>query len=77
MLFKVSMGKVRIIKPYIDGGFGNKQDALYEPLNACLTTKVGRHPVLLEISGEETIVGTRTRHRMDGDVKGLATKDRK
>ena len=27
-------GKVRIIKPYIGGGFGNKQDALYEPLCA-------------------------------------------
>ena len=73
----VPMGKVRIIKPYIGGGFGNKQDALYEPLNAWLTTKVGGHPVLLEISREETIVGTRTRHRMDGDVKGLATKDGK
>jgi xanthine dehydrogenase molybdenum-binding subunit len=29
-------GKVRIIKPYIGGGFGNKQDVLYEPLNAYL-----------------------------------------
>lgn len=73
----VPMGKVRIIKPYIGGGFGNKQDALYEPLNAWLTTQVAGHPVLLEVSREETIVGTRTRHKMDGDVKGLATKDGK
>ena len=27
-------GCVRVIKPYIGGGFGNKQDVLYEPLNA-------------------------------------------
>ena len=27
----IPWGKVRIIKPYIGGGFGNKQDALYEP----------------------------------------------
>ena len=34
-------GQVRIIKPYIGGGFGNKQDVLYEPLCAYLTTVVG------------------------------------
>jgi xanthine dehydrogenase molybdenum-binding subunit len=32
----IPWGKVRIIKPYIGGGFGNKQDSLYEPLNAFL-----------------------------------------
>ncbi len=31
-------GKVRVVKPYIGGGFGNKQDALYEPLCAYLST---------------------------------------
>ena len=30
----VEWGKIRIIKPYIGGGFGNKQDVLYEPLCA-------------------------------------------
>ena len=60
------VGKIRVIKPYIGGGFGNKQDVLYEPLNACLTTVVGGRPVRLEISREETIYGTRTRHAIDG-----------
>ncbi|SBW12605.1 xanthine dehydrogenase, molybdenum binding subunit [uncultured Eubacteriales bacterium] len=55
-------GKVRIIKPYIGGGFGNKQDALYEPLNAFLTTQVGGRLVKLELSREETFFGTRVRH---------------
>ena len=32
---------------------------------------------MLEIPREETMVGTRTRHPMDGDVRGLATKDGK
>ena len=32
----IPWGKVRIVKPYIGGGFGNKQDALYEPLCAWL-----------------------------------------
>ena len=55
-------GSVRIVKPYIGGGFGNKQDALYEPLNAWLTTQVGGRLVKLEISREETFYATRTRH---------------
>ncbi len=70
-------GKIRVIKPYIGGGFGNKQDVLYEPLNAWLTTLVGGRPVRLEISREETIYGTRTRHAIDGKCRALATKDGK
>ena len=71
------MGRIRVIKPYIGGGFGNKQDVLYEPLNAFLTTVVGGRPVRLEISREETIYGTRTRHAIDGKCRALATKDGK
>ena len=70
-------GKVRIIKPYIGGGFGNKQDVLYEPLCAWLSVKLHGRPVFLEISREETIYGTRTRHKMEGEVRGLMTKDGK
>ena len=58
----ISWGKVRIIKPYIGGGFGNKQDALYEPLCAWCTTQVGGHLVKLECSREETFVSNRVRH---------------
>ncbi len=60
----IPWGKVRIIKPYIGGGFGNKQDALYEPLNAYLCTQVGGRLVKLELSREETFFGTRVRHGM-------------
>ncbi len=55
-------GKVRIIKPYIGGGFGNKQDALYEPLCAWCSTMVGGRLVKLECSREETFVSNRVRH---------------
>ena len=71
----VPIGRVRIIKPYIGGGFGNKQDVLYEPLNAFLTMSVGGRPVRLEISREETISGTRTRHAIKGKCRGLVTRD--
>ncbi|MDR3302911.1 MAG: xanthine dehydrogenase molybdenum-binding subunit XdhA [Treponema sp.] len=58
----LSWGQVRIIKPFIGGGFGNKQDALYEPLNAFMTTRVGGRVVKLELSREEVFFGTRVRH---------------
>ena len=58
----VPWGKVRIIKPYIGGGFGNKQDALYEPLCAWLTTQLGGRLVKIDCTREETFVCNRVRH---------------
>lgn len=57
-------GKVRIIKPFVGGGFGNKQDALYEPLNAYLSLRLGGRLVKLELSREEIFFATRVRHGM-------------
>lgn len=58
----IPWGQVRVIKPYIGGGFGNKQDVLYEPLNAFLCMQVGGRPVRLELTREETFANTRVRH---------------
>jgi len=58
----IPWGKIRVIKPYIGGGFGNKQDALYEPLCAWVTTQVGGRLVKLDCSREETFVCNRVRH---------------
>lgn len=55
-------GSVRLIKPYIGGGFGNKQDALYEPLCAYLSTQVGGRTVKLDMTREETFICNRVRH---------------
>lgn len=55
-------GSVRIVKPYIGGGFGNKQDALYEPLCAYLSTVLGGRLVKLDMSREETFASNRVRH---------------
>ena len=64
----IPWGKIRVIKPYIGGGFGNKQDVLYEPLNAFLTTQVGGRSVKLDITREETFCNTRTRHSIEYDL---------
>ena len=64
----IPWGKVRLIKPYIGGGFGNKQDALYEPLCAYLTTQLGGRLVKIECSREETFVCNRVRHAIRSHI---------
>ena len=70
----IPWGQVRVIKPYIGGGFGNKQDVLYEPLNAFLTMQVGGRVVKLDVSREETFCNTRTRHSIEYDLKAGVDK---
>ncbi|MDO4276136.1 MAG: xanthine dehydrogenase molybdenum-binding subunit XdhA [Eubacteriales bacterium] len=65
----IPWGQVRVIKPYIGGGFGNKQDVLYEPLNAFLSMQVGGRVVKLDVSREETFCNTRTRHSIEYDLQ--------
>ncbi|HHV11066.1 MAG TPA: xanthine dehydrogenase molybdenum-binding subunit XdhA [Clostridiales bacterium] len=64
----IPWGDVRIIKPYIGGGFGNKQDSLYEPLCAYLTTQVGGRTVKLDATREETFVSNRVRHAIRSHI---------
>ena len=71
----IPAGEIRVIKPYIGGGFGNKQDVLYEPLNAFVCTQVGGRGVRMEISREETLACTRVRHAIKLHVKAAVRKD--
>ncbi len=65
----IGWGQVKVIKPYIGGGFGNKQDVLFEPLNAWLCMQVGGRPVRLELSREEVFFATRSRQPKTFDVE--------
>ncbi len=60
-------GSVRVVKPYIGGGFGNKQDVLYEPLVAYVAQQLGR-PVMLDTTREETFVCNRVRHAIRSHI---------
>ena len=68
-------GKIRIIKPYIGGGFGNKQDALYEPLCAWLTTQLGGQLVKIDCAREETFVNNRVRHAIRTHIISFVRPD--
>ncbi len=71
----IPWGNVRVVKPYIGGGFGNKQDALYEPLCAYLCTQVGGRRVKLDVSREETFVSNRVRHAIRTHIVSYVRPD--
>lgn len=52
---------VHVIKGYVGGGFGGKQEPVYEPLTGLLALKTKR-PVRMELTREECLACTRTRH---------------
>lgn len=58
----IPWGRVRVIKPCIGGGFGNKQDVCLEPMVAFLTRAMGGLPVRIELSREDCMLATRVRH---------------
>ena len=58
----VEWGKIRIIKPYIGGGFGN------EPLCAWLSMQLHGHLIKLDVPREETFVSTRVRHAIKSHI---------
>ena len=64
----VEWGKIRVVKPYIGGGFGNKQDVLYEPLCAWLSMQLHGHLIKLDVPREETFVSTRVRHAIKSHI---------
>lgn len=62
---EMPLGDVRVVKPFLGGGFGNKQDTMYEPLVALASQRLGGRCVAITLTREETFVNTRTRHGFD------------
>jgi len=77
-------GMVQVIKPYLGGGFGAKQDVVVEPLVAAMTLAVQGRPVRYTLTREEVFIDSRTRHAMkiqlrtavsgDGRLRGIGVK---
>jgi len=55
--------RIRVIKPRIGGGFGNKQEVYLEDICAHLTIATGR-PVKMEYTRQEQFVSSTSRHPM-------------
>jgi putative selenate reductase molybdopterin-binding subunit len=74
------IGRIRVIKPRMGGGFGGKMDVILEDLCAHLTIQTGR-PVRMEFNRQQEFTTTRSRHPAaityragvdrDGNLKAL------
>ncbi len=53
--------RIRVIKPRVGGGFGDKQEMVIEDLAALLALRTGR-PVRLELTRAEELIAARHRH---------------
>jgi 4-hydroxybenzoyl-CoA reductase alpha subunit len=83
--FNLPLNKVRIIQPYIGGGFGGtKNDSLAGDFCACLFSKMTGKPVKFVYSMEEVLMTCRRRHNMiihnkmgmkrDGTLTGMTSR---
>ena len=60
-LIGLPVKKIRVVKPRIGGGFGNKQELILEDLCAHLTLATG-HPVRMEYTRTQEFTSSRSRH---------------
>jgi CO/xanthine dehydrogenase Mo-binding subunit len=58
---KMPMSKIRVVKPYVGGGFGGKLELIYEPICALLSRMTGC-PVRISMDREEEFTATVSRH---------------
>ncbi|HZR93439.1 MAG TPA: xanthine dehydrogenase family protein molybdopterin-binding subunit [Gaiellaceae bacterium] len=72
-LFGVPVANVRVVVPYLGGGFGSKSYTKMEPLTVALARKAGR-PVRIQNRVAESMVTTR-RHNMRCRMRTAATAD--
>ncbi len=68
------IGQLRIVRGNVGGGFGGKQEPIYEPITGALALAT-RKPVMLELTREECIATTRTRHSSHIKVRTAVAKD--
>ena len=72
-LFGLSVDRVRVVVPFLGGGFGSKSYTKMEPIAVALARKAGR-PVKIVNRVDESMVTTR-RHNMKCRMRTFATKD--
>lgn len=71
----ISWGKVRVIKPFVGGGFGSKQDVVIEPLVAFLSMQCDGRPVKIHYTREETFFSSRVRHAIHYELETAIDKE--
>lgn len=63
MVLGMPIGKVRVVKPYVGGGFGAKASANHMELAACLMSMKTGKPVKMNFEREQVFYHGRSRHQ--------------
>ena len=75
MVLKIPVGKVRVIKSYVGGGFGPKASASTMELVSCLLSMKSQRPVKMHLSREQVFLHSRGRHQFFHTFKTGVKKD--
>jgi 4-hydroxybenzoyl-CoA reductase subunit alpha len=71
---KMDPGRIRVVKPFVGGGFGHRTEALNFELIAGLLARAARGAVKIELSREETLITHRGRPETDVRLRLAAKK---
>ncbi len=75
MVLDIPVGKVRVVKPYVGGGFGSKAEATPLELSACLLAKLTGKPVKMNYTREQVFMHGRSRHQFIHEMTTGVKKD--
>ncbi len=84
MVLRIPVGNVRVVKPYVGGGFGPKCEATPLEMSAALLSRMTGKPVKMTYTREQVFLHSRARHQFyaemslgvkkDGTMMGLKNK---
>lgn len=74
-VLKLPVGKVRVIKPYVGGGFGPKIWASSNEMGACLLSMKTGRPVKMTYTREQVFLYSRARHQYFHELTTGVMKD--
>jgi 4-hydroxybenzoyl-CoA reductase subunit alpha len=75
MVLGLDVGDIRVVKPYVGGGFGAKASANAQELAACLLSKQTGKPVKMIYSREQVFMLCRSRHEFTHTMTTGVKKD--
>lgn len=71
----VPESSIRVMKPYVGGGFGGKLDVFPHEACCCILSQMTGLPVKMVLTREEVFIASRTRHAIRIEIESAFKKD--
>ncbi len=75
MVLQIPVGNVRVVKPYVGGGFGPKCEATPLEMSSALLAKITGKPVRMTYTREQVFLHSRARHQFYAEMSLGVMKD--